>query len=49
MNLLKRLPPRLLLWLLILPVVIYILITSLRAGELTPRHSYTHGYATDAP
>ena len=30
MNFLKRLPPRLILWLLILPVVIYILITALR-------------------
>ena len=33
MNLLKRLPPRFILWLLILPVVIYILINSLRAAN----------------
>gem|GEM_PF-6113884 len=30
MNLLKRLPPRLILWLILLPVVIYILITAMR-------------------
>ena len=30
MRFLKRLPPRLILWLLILPVVIYILLTALR-------------------
>jgi len=33
MNFLKRLPPRLILWLLILPVVIYILIASLREAN----------------
>ena len=33
MNMLKRLPPRLILWLIILPVVIYILITALRDGS----------------
>ena len=30
MRFLKRIPPRLILWLLILPVVIYILVTALR-------------------
>ncbi len=33
MNFLKRLPPRLILWLLILPVVIYFLIASLREAN----------------
>ena len=30
MDFLKRLPPRLILWLILLPVVIYILMTALR-------------------
>ncbi len=29
LNLLKRIPPRLMLWILILPVVIYLLLTAL--------------------
>ena len=33
MNLLKRLPPRLVLWLLVLPLVLYLLITALREGN----------------
>ena len=30
MNFLKRLPPRLILWIIMLPMVLYILITALR-------------------
>ena len=32
MNPLKRLPPRLALWLILLPVVIYLIVLALRSG-----------------